>query len=154
MKVTSITSWLTLVANFGVLGGLVFLGVEIQQNTTAIELSTAQSFQSDFRTHELVIAQDGELADLLQRGNEDISGLTQTELMRVRLLESSVRRAWANAYYHYSEGALEERLWFGQIRRMKQTWRRTSTMRYFWEDLKTTFEPDFVAFMETIVASE
>ena len=154
MKVNSITRWLTLVTNFGVLGGLVFLGVEIQQNTTAIELSTAQSFQSDFRVHELVIAQDGDLADLLQRGKEDMSGLTQTELIRVRLLESSVLRAWANLYYHYSEGALEERLWFGQVRRMKQSWRRNSTMRYFWEDLKTTFEPDFVVFMETVVASE
>ncbi len=137
-----------------IVASLLFLGVEIQQNTAAIELSTAQSFQSDFRAHEIVIAQDGDLADLLQRATEDISGLTQAELMRVRLLESSVLRAWANAYYHYSEGALEERLWLGQTRRMKKTWRRSSTMRYFWEDLKTTFEPDFVAFMETIVASE
>ena len=137
-----------------IVASLLFLGVEIQQNTAAIELSTAQSFQSDFRVHELVIAQDGDLADLLQRGKEDMSGLTQAELIRVRLLESSVLRAWANLYYHYSEGALEERLWFGQVRRMKQSWRRNSTMRYFWEDLKTTFEPDFVVFMETVVASE
>ncbi len=137
-----------------IVASLLFLGVEIQQNTAAIELSTAQSFQSDFRAHELVIAQDGDLADLLQRGKEDMSGLTQAELIRVRLLESSVLRAWANLYYHYSKGALEERLWFGQVRRMKQSWRRNSTMRYFWEDLKTTFEPDFVVFMETVVASE
>lgn len=37
MKLSELNEWLTLTANFGVLLGIVFLGIEIQQNTRAIE---------------------------------------------------------------------------------------------------------------------
>jgi len=37
LKLKNLNEWLTLAANVGVLAGIVFLGLEIQQNTKAIE---------------------------------------------------------------------------------------------------------------------
>lgn len=46
MKIASLNSWLTLFANFGVIMGIVFLAIEIRQNTMAlnreIELSSLE----------------------------------------------------------------------------------------------------------------
>ena len=43
MKLSDLNEWLTLTANLGVIGGIVFLAVEIQQNTAAIETQTYQA---------------------------------------------------------------------------------------------------------------
>jgi hypothetical protein len=37
MKLSAINDWLTLAANIGVLAGIIFLAMEIQQNTTAMD---------------------------------------------------------------------------------------------------------------------
>ena len=39
-----LNQWLTLVANLGVIAGLVFVGIEVRQNTLAIERELATSF--------------------------------------------------------------------------------------------------------------
>jgi hypothetical protein len=136
-----------IVGGIAVVLSLIFVGISIQQNTRAIRLSTAQNFQADFRQHELLTAQTGDLADIMYRINQSIE-VTPVEAERARAFSSAVLRAWANAYYQNENGVLDRALWEGQGRRMARTWERFAAVRALWADDKDMFEPGFVDYME------
>jgi hypothetical protein len=74
--------WLTLLANLGVLGGLVFVGLEIQQNTSQLRADASYSITAMVNeTNALVIA-DPVLAELISRGEDDRSALSPVERRR------------------------------------------------------------------------
>ena len=93
MKVDRLNSWLGVFANIGVVAGIVFLAVEVNQNSSELEqsraVSTAQAtFQlnagmdDDYRA----MAQDPELAQLVKSGYDNPDSLT--ELQRFTWSES------------------------------------------------------------------
>jgi hypothetical protein len=83
VNLDSTNRWLTLVANIGVLAGLIFLANELQQNTVATRLEAASNFNASFSEIELFIAGNPEFAELLTRGRigEEITGADQLRLM-------------------------------------------------------------------------
>ena len=87
MDLDKINRWLTLVANLGVVGGIVFLAIEIRQNQTSLEESnrinrlnartTEVQQYNEFRT---VLAQDKELSDIWAKGlNGDALDSSESE---------------------------------------------------------------------------
>jgi hypothetical protein len=89
MDSVKLNQWLTTLANFGVIVGIVFLVLEIRQTSMQIEQNTAAlSAQTIFQVNEYTgvakraIAQDVDLAELLMRGDEDPESLTELEQAR------------------------------------------------------------------------
>jgi hypothetical protein len=89
MDSVKLNQWLTTLANFGVIVGIVFLVLEIRQTSMQIEQNTAAfSAQTIFQLNQSAgvakraIAQDAELAELLMRGDEDPESLTELEQAR------------------------------------------------------------------------
>lgn len=134
MNVDQLNRWLTLLANVGVIAGIVFLGAELQQNN---DLLTAQAravrvqIQTDF------------LGDMEQEATAELVAkawrqeeLTDAEEARVFWLGTRVLVAWEYVYGEYEEGMIAESalpadLWrttFEEhIPRMCQTWERERT---------------------------
>ena len=67
--------WLTLVANLGVIGGLVFLGYEVRQNTSQMRTEASYSINSSLETLTAARYQDPALVEILLRGEEDVDSL-------------------------------------------------------------------------------
>ncbi len=92
MDIDKTTRWLTLVANFGVIGGIVFLAIEIGQNQASLEQSnridllaaraTEVQQYNDFRS---VLVQDQELTEIWAKGRAGDS-LDSSETERFVLL--------------------------------------------------------------------
>ncbi len=74
---------ITILANVGVVAGLVFLTLEIRQNTSQMRAQGAQSIYQSVETLNEAIYLDGEFADLLQRGEESFATLTAVEKRRL-----------------------------------------------------------------------
>ena len=81
--------WLTLLANLGVLGGLVFVGFEIRQNTSQLRAEGAYSVASSVNEINAGIYSDPELADIVLRGERDLDALDEIERMRFDLYQFS-----------------------------------------------------------------
>ena len=79
MKPKKLNAWLTLVANFGVIAGLIFLGYEIRQNTTQLRAEALYSINEAISTLNAGIYNDAVLADIKVRGEADFSSLNQIE---------------------------------------------------------------------------
>ena len=88
-----INQWLTTIANFGVIIGIVFLVIEMRQTSTQIEQNTvvlqAQTLESTVEVNAVI----AEHSEIWLKGSKD-EGLTDAELVVLaRLVDSLYRRA-------------------------------------------------------------
>ena len=79
MKTRKISSWIQLIANLGVVGGLVFVGYEVQQNTTQIRAEASYSINEALSILNSAIYNDPIFADIVVRGEKEFSSLSPTE---------------------------------------------------------------------------
>lgn len=71
----------------GVVGGLVFLGFEVQQNTTQLRTEASYSVSEALSKLNAAVYNDPVLADVLVRGEQDIALLDETELRQFSLYQ-------------------------------------------------------------------
>lgn len=81
--------WLTLLANLGVLGGLVFVGLEIRQNTSQLRADASRSITEMVNQMNAGIYGDSALADILLRGEQDLAALASVERSRFEVFQYS-----------------------------------------------------------------
>ncbi len=79
MKTKKINSWVTLIANLGVVAGLVFVGLEVQQNTTQTRADASNSINEALSVLNSALYNDPVFADIVVRGEKSYSSLTETE---------------------------------------------------------------------------
>ena len=70
---------LALVAHFGVIAGLVFLGYEFRQNTTQLRAEASYSINEALSMLNAGVYNDSVFADIMVRGEADFYSLNQTE---------------------------------------------------------------------------
>ena len=85
----SLNWWMTLLANTGVLGGLVFVGLEIQQNTSQLRTEASYSITESVNAMNAAVYGDPVLAELVMRGEADLSTLTPVERRQFDLYQFS-----------------------------------------------------------------
>jgi hypothetical protein len=74
--------WLSLLANLAVLGGLVFVGLEIRQNTSQLRTDASYSITAAVNDLNAGLYSDPGLTDLVLRGEADLGALNATERAR------------------------------------------------------------------------
>ena len=115
MNLDRVNQWLTLLANFGVIGGLIFLGLEIQQNTVAVQASAIQESTGVAREQLLMYATNPSLIELILTPTEALSEI------QIRQLAAATRSFWIGMqglYGQWKMGVLpddEWQMWYGII---------------------------------------
>lgn len=115
MNVEKLNVWLNLVANLGVIAGIVFLAVEISQNTTAIraEIYQTRAFEvanaNDFRAESqyLVPIQEKTTSSTEIIDYEAVEALSWIERRRLWLAMDGMIRRFDNNLYQCEIGYLE-----------------------------------------------
>ncbi len=79
MKLREFNPWFTLIANIGVVGGLIFLGYEVQQNTSQLRVESSYSVNEALSMMNSAIYNDRILADIVERGEKDLFSLDDIE---------------------------------------------------------------------------
>ena len=92
MNLDRLNQWLILAANLGVLTGIIFLSIEIRQNTLAIRGTAIQTAAALSREQMFVIAQNTELSRIAVMANDPAYDLTPVEAFRFSYL---VRTFWS-----------------------------------------------------------
>ena len=83
MRKTTFTEVITILANVGVVIGLVFLTLEIRQNTAQMRAQGAYSIYQSVETLNQAVYADDEFADLLHRGEKSFNDLDPIEQKRL-----------------------------------------------------------------------
>ncbi len=143
---------LALIANLSVVAGIVFLGLELQQNTQAIQAQTRDSITEKQMTYTSWIGTDLEVAAVYRRGNAlGLDELEDPENTMYRLLVAGIFREWENSHYQYERGLFTSDEFESRVER----WRRNMSnpgFRDYWQSSRETFAPNFRAEIDQIVA--
>jgi hypothetical protein len=98
--VDKVNQWLTLVANLGVIAGLVFLGYEVQQNTNIAKASAYRENIQDIAAWRELLISDAELARLYRTyTGEGLAAFDDTDRSRISALVYNVMGVYENAYF-------------------------------------------------------
>ncbi len=117
MNTSKINEWLSLAGNFGVILGLVFLGVEISQSNRATIAATYQGRMSEIEASYQNAALSDYLPAIYEKiDNEGIESITNIELRRIRDWETARIYRMQGQYFQYQQGFLDERSYQDLIR--------------------------------------
>jgi hypothetical protein len=118
MNTDNLNRWLTLCANIGVVIGIMFLALELQQNnkllksqaqeTQALSIQTATTLDQDFL---LVIAADSALAETWHTYLRTPDTLTEVERLQASFLMGSLLRRLEGVYLQERLGSISEEGW-------------------------------------------
>ena len=141
--------WLSLIANLGVILGIVFLAVEIQQNTNALRAQTRDSIshrQVEWFTN---IGSNQYAAATLQKGSRstDPLELNDAQSLSFMFLVQSNMRMWENEYYQYKIGLFDDKEFEPRLERWKFI-TRAPGRREVWQSVRSGYSPDFRALMD------
>ncbi len=98
-------------AALAVIISLVFVGLEVRNNTTAVQSSAAQSVHENLSTWYTSIQGDASLMEITTRGMQDYGSINPTEKGQFIAVFMSFLSYTQNAYYKWQEGSLSPELW-------------------------------------------
>jgi hypothetical protein len=147
LKKLDLAQTVGLLANLGVIAGIVFLAIELRQNN---ELLAAQARVARFemRATDATRAQyeNPELAETLRK-NRNNEPLSPTEEVIVDRYQRQVLLNWQFVYIEYVNGLLDREEILDSA--WRETFNNTPGFRQHWSRSKdSSFRPDFVQFLE------
>jgi hypothetical protein len=151
MKKIDFGQIVSILANVGVIAGIVFLGFELRQNNQILQMQAqAQRAENRLGVNE-ALYQDPTLAGILVKEGSGVP-LDDVERLRLDRFYSSSFIKWESEYQQYEAGFLSERdLPVSTFRQVLST---NPGMSEFWARTKGNYSPEFVAFIDGDSGSE
>ena len=132
---------------------LVYLAVQIKQNSKMVAANTFQSISTTASRETMEIAQNESLSALIVKMTSEPPSITPTEAMQAQLLLRAIFRNYENHYYQYSRGYFEDEVWSGYVNTMGEQL-ASPFGRTWWENHQRAFGKSFVAFVNNeLIAS-
>ena len=147
MKKADIGQMISVVANIGVIAGIVFLAVELRQNNDELRIQARQNvYEMQAEIQRNFFRNDGGLADLYFREVEGES-LTRVESSRLASYRTHLIRTMAFIFREDPKGANDSIDWM-------VTLFAGPGMRELWEEIRADQDREFVEFIENkVIAS-
>ena len=148
-----LNKWLTLAANIGVIAGLIFLGLEIQQNTVSTRMAARENATQGH------IDYLGYLLDstVLAQANKKLSNdqpVDDLEDNQIRIFLQMRWRHYERVFYQYRNGLISDQEWTGfetgiirSFRNENDLWRKSALV---WAADKERLSRQFVEYVEDL----
>ena len=149
MKLSTLNEWLTLGANIGVLAGIIFLAVELQQNTKQLQLQSYQSWVEANMQIKSTMA-DPDHSRTMALGNEDSTKLNPDNWIAFAMTTMSMMQMAQSADYLYRSGALDEELWQAEMNRAAGILTIPGARQWWEAGGKSQLAPSFVTLIESL----
>ena len=144
MNRDDIVQTISVLANVGVLAGIVFLAIEIRQNTSAQFADSRQAVLSASREEIILTIEDPGLVLALTNSEP----LTPEENIRVDGLLSVILRAREFAWLQHSDGVIDDAQWSTEFKVLSAFF-DSSRARLWWEAVgRSYFSDEFVGFID------
>lgn len=143
----SVNKWLTLAANFGVIAGILFLAVELNQNNELLE-AEAREARYEFRSRDsnrIFLENPGLVELMVKVNNREL--LTQEEQYTIDRFYNQILLNFQLIFIEYIEGHISESE-LGTAS-MKDYFNNQVGLKQYWVEYgSVVFQPNFVDWME------
>ena len=111
MNLNKVNQWITLLANIGVLAGIVFLAIEIRQSGDAVTAQMQDSIADGFIALNMATINDPQVGVTWVIGLNEPDRLSDTEAIRFSMLMRALFNQFIRVHGLYKTGLLEESDW-------------------------------------------
>ena len=146
--------WLTIIANLGVVGGLIFVGIQISQNTNITRASMSAEMTGHWITNCTAVATGTELPEVYSQAisGHDVS-FQPEDWARWNLWLIAASKSGDFAYHQWQKGNLDTELWESSAAVTKATFNNPNhALLRSWSTIKTMFTPGYVGFVDSVIA--
>jgi len=151
MTISNLADIAEIVGNLAVVVSLVYLAVQIRQNTQSIRNSTLQSNTDIWSTLLSRLAEPGTVEAYAAgvTGSRDIRPIQYTQFF---LLCRGLFVAFENQYYQYRHGALDRETYKGYERAIAEQLLAFPGFRLWWQQSRDVFSPNFAEHVDEMIA--
>ena len=142
MKQIDLGQTISILANLGVIAGIVFLAVELRQNN---ELLVAQTSYAQYQVEKERRMTRVQYIDLILKGASE-EPLSLKESVMLELLNNDSLDAYRWQFREYQAGRLPDD--FLDLRVWRDVWRVDTGLREVFEEDRPRLDPEFVQFVD------
>jgi len=153
MNFDRLNSWLSLIANVGVLLGIFLVAYELRQNSIQVRAQTRSNLAEDTVEHLWHQLEHQGVQNALRKVR-DGEPLTADEGWLVGSVAHITLRRWENIYYQYRIGLYDESEFSGQASNWKRLLREEGMIRPYWEGLQSAYSPEFANYISSLIHNE
>ncbi len=135
------------VAAIATLVTLVYLAVQIRQNTSALGHAEGRAILEDGNTWRAKLIQDPEIAEIYRKGLLDPGALDPIERLRFRMLLDALFVTWL---YGFRAGEITG---YDGDSHVRGTLARPGGAQ-FWADQKANFDPEFIQYIDNLAPKD
>ena len=132
-----------------VIVGLVFVGLELRQNTLMQRVTATQTLVVDYENAVDLLAKDEASACIYVRGSNGLDNLTGIERYQYFVMWFHLLRAAEQLHYYSLEGMVDQRIWRGFQRQLDEVVRYPGVQQY-WELRRDWYSDEFQSFIDQI----
>ena len=140
-----------LIGAVGVIITLIYLAVQIRQNTSALKATSHQEATREAADFVAQIAGDGDIARIFSKGGKDWNCLEGDEKLRFSMLLFRVFFNFQNTYNLHQNGGIDDEYWESQLGVM-MWFMGMPGVRSWWDVGKIQLRKSFVEFIEQQIA--
>ena len=145
-------AWLaSVVSALAIVVSAIYASVQIRHNTLAVRASAFQQVINSFAAISFDIAKDRNLVDLYLRAGKEFASLGELERAQYSLLLLSFLRRAENVLFQSSTHMLHTEHWSG-IRNSIKAILAPPGARVCWSEIKNRLNPEFRAFIDSLIA--
>ncbi|MEO1042469.1 MAG: hypothetical protein AAFX52_09265 [Pseudomonadota bacterium] len=138
-------------AGIGVIATLVFVGIQIRQNTQALRAANYAKTTDSFNAVNLAVASHEGLGTIMARGMpSDLSALTPVERVRFDFAALSAFRIFEVLHYQQKLGLSDKELWDAERATLLELVRAPG-LRVWWQENRLSFTKEFRTLMNDVV---
>lgn len=136
------------IAVVAIFGSLIFLGVQVRQNSATTRAQVHQQISDAFTMYLETMANHSAVVFAGSSSKQGLDGLSDEELLRFSFIMAGLFKIWENAFYQHKSGFLDERNWQSNITWML-TWFHMPGVQTWWSVRRSLYAAEFQAFLES-----
>ncbi len=129
---------------------LMYVGLQVRQNTTATQAATGQSFLTTMNGYVGLINSSPTLADILHRGANGLSNLKNGEMIQFGAFVDQSFANFETFYFQWKAGVLDARLWSIQRHAIGALMMQPG-QRQWWETRRDWYDEEFQEYVNQII---
>ena len=141
---------LELIAAGAVVLGLIFVGLELKQNTEAVQAATLQGMIDSSQEYLLLLAADKDLNRIYREGVSDPTALSEEDASRFFFLLRAQWLRFQNAYLQWQRGTMGDEDWvfYNNFLCARSASTTGEVRQATWADHKPALTSQFVSYVE------
>lgn len=141
-----------IIASFAIIASLVYVGMEVSQNTRALQNDTYQNMMAMVNEGQYILATNEEFHHLYVTGENSPAELSEEEWSRFTHFNFNRMDNWEYLYLGKQDNAITPAVWSAYDTYFREIVCMPGHRRFFQEN-RTAYAPPFIAYLESEVLS-